>query len=128
MNILYKAYCRSFQAVFRLALPLLPYRKPVILESENDVLSVLQAHGIHSVLLVTDKGVRSHGLTQALEQALTAGGLTVAVYDGTAANPTTADVAAATAIYRLKNCRAVIADGCGTAGVVLSCRKGGQVL
>ncbi|MGN0172188.1 MAG: iron-containing alcohol dehydrogenase [Acutalibacteraceae bacterium] len=120
MNILYKAYCRTFQAVFRLALPLLPYRKPVILESENDVLSVLQAHGIHSVLLVTDKGVRSHGLTQALEQALTAGGLTVAVYDGTAANPTTADVAAATAIYRLKNCRAVIGFGGGSA---IDCAK-----
>ena len=32
MNTLFKAYCRTIQGVFRLALPLLPYRKPELLE------------------------------------------------------------------------------------------------
>ena len=33
MNILKKAYCRIYQAAFRVAIPLLPYREPQILHS-----------------------------------------------------------------------------------------------
>ena len=35
MNILKKSYCRIFQTVFKLALPILPYREPKILKDEN---------------------------------------------------------------------------------------------
>ena len=38
MNIFYKAYCRIYQFCFKLALPLLPYRKPIILDSEEEII------------------------------------------------------------------------------------------
>ena len=42
MNIFYKAYCRIYQFCFKLALPLLPYRKPIILDSEEEIIEVLK--------------------------------------------------------------------------------------
>ena len=37
MNPLKKLYCRAFQTVFRIALPILPYRNPVILHSMAEI-------------------------------------------------------------------------------------------
>ena len=41
MNIFKKIYCRSFQTVFKIALPFLPYRKPKIVSALSDIPSVL---------------------------------------------------------------------------------------
>ena len=32
MNILFKIYCRTYQLCFKLALPILPYRDPKIID------------------------------------------------------------------------------------------------
>ena len=37
MNIFKKIYCRTSQTVFKLAIPFLPYRSPLILENAADV-------------------------------------------------------------------------------------------
>ena len=37
MNIFKKIYCRSFQTVFKIALPFLPYRKPKIVSALSDI-------------------------------------------------------------------------------------------
>ena len=61
MNIAKKAFCRTFQTVFHLALPFLPYREPKILGGVDEVPGVLKEKGIESVLLVTDAGLRGAG-------------------------------------------------------------------
>ena len=68
MKRLKKIYCRAYQLCFRLALPVLPYRTPVRLDSVSQIPSLLQREGVHSVLLVADGGVRRLGLTEELEQ------------------------------------------------------------
>jgi len=40
MNSVYKAYCRAYQAAFRIVMPLLPWRKPELIEGENSVLKM----------------------------------------------------------------------------------------
>ena len=70
MNIFKKAYCRIYQGVFRLMLPLLPYREPKILKTNEEVASLLKAKGKQSVLLVTDKGIRRLGLTKNWKKSL----------------------------------------------------------
>lgn len=114
MNALMKLYCRVFQGVFRLALPVLPYRDPVILPSVGDVPDLLSARGLSHPLLVTDGALRSQGLTRPLEEALAARGLAAAVYDGTRPNPTTAMVDAALDLYRREGCDCLIAFGGGS--------------
>ena len=57
MNIFKKFYFRTFQTMFKLALPILPYREPVILKTDDELLEVLENNKADSVLLVTDKGI-----------------------------------------------------------------------
>ena len=42
MNIFSKFYCRSVQFVFKLAIPFLPYRKPLIYNSIDELRSVFK--------------------------------------------------------------------------------------
>ena len=114
MNILKKSYCRIFQTVFKLALPILPYREPKILKDENAVVSVLKENNINTVLLVTDKGINSLGLTKTLQNSLEKNKIKVTVYDETVPNPTTQNVSDAEKLYIENNCQGIIAFGGGS--------------
>ena len=87
MDTMEKLYCRIFQGAFRMALPVLPYREPELLNRVDAIPPVLREKGVGRVLLVTDKGVRRAGLTRPLENALKAAGIGCAVYDGVEAKP-----------------------------------------
>ena len=102
MHTLKKLYCRCFQISFRAALPLMPYREPKLIDGFSGVPKVLRKHSITRLLLVTDPGVYSLGLTTPLEQILKKAGITCIVYKDTVANPTSANVEDAKNLY-LKN-------------------------
>ncbi len=121
MNIFKKFYCRAFQFVFKCALPLLPYKNPTIIDKAENIADVLGSNGKKKPLIVTDKTVRSLGLTQKTENALTDKGMSFAVYDEVVANPTTDNVAAALDIYRNEACDCLIAFGGGSP---IDCAKG----
>lgn len=114
MNIFEKAFCRIFQFCFKVAIPLLPYREPKALDSIAAVPALLGEKGIKSVLLVTDAGLRSFGITAPLEELLKSNGINCAVYDGTRANPTVQNVEEARKLYIKENCECIIAFGGGS--------------
>lgn len=87
MHLARRAWCRTYQTVFRITLPILPYTEPRILEHAEDVPAVLQKRSIQKVLIVTDPGIARLGLTASLERALTAQGIGVTVYAETRMNP-----------------------------------------
>ncbi len=120
MNIFKRFYCRVYQGAFRLMLPLLPYRQPKILQTDEDVVAVLQEKNIERVLLVTDKGIRGLELTKSLEEKISKAGVGLFVYDETVPNPTTANVADALKIYLDNDCQGLIAFGGGS---VMDCAK-----
>lgn len=115
MHLARRAWCRTYQMVFRIALPILPYTEPRILEHAEDVPAVLQKSSIQKVLIVTDPGIARLGLTASLKRALTAQGIGVTVYSETRANPTVSNVEEAAALYRENDCRAIIGFGGGSA-------------
>ena len=121
MNKTYKAWCRIYQTVFRLAMPILPYYEPKIMHSTDQVPQVLADKRIGSVLLVTDPGIARLGLTHGLEAAFTQVGIDCTVYANTQANPTVSNVEEAAALYREHGCRAIIGFGGGSA---MDCAKG----
>lgn len=43
MNIFKKTYCRIFQTAFKIALPLLPYREPEIMNSVDELIPLLKS-------------------------------------------------------------------------------------
>ena len=120
MNTIKKLYCRTFQTVFRIAIPILPYRSPKLLHSVDELPALLSEHNISSVLLVTDAGIRSLGLTTHLEELFSLNEISLTVYDGTVANPTTDNVAEALALYKENNCQALIGFGGGSS---MDCAK-----
>ena len=120
MNIFKKLYCRTFQVIFRIAIPILPYREPKLLKDNDELIALLQEKQTKSVLLVTDKGIRGIGLTETLENQIKSSDIKLAVYDGTVANPTTKNVAEALEMFKANDCEAIIAFGGGSA---MDCAK-----
>jgi len=109
MNLFKKLYCRTYQTIFRTILPILPYREPIMLKSNQAIIDVLKQRNKHSVLLVTDRGIRNLQLTQSLETAITQNNFKLTVYDETVPNPTTDNVAAALKLYQDNQCDCIIA-------------------
>lgn len=70
MFFLKAAFCRIYQAVFRIALPILPYREPKIVVSCTKLSEILEQEKVTSVLIVTDKWIAANGLTAPVTEAL----------------------------------------------------------
>ncbi|MGN1179565.1 MAG: iron-containing alcohol dehydrogenase [Suilimivivens sp.] len=121
MNPIKKFYCRVFQKAFHLVIPILPYRQPKRVESLADIPSILKEKRIDRILIVTDQGIRSHGLLEPLEQALRENNIFYEIYDKTVPNPTTDNVEEARQLYLSGNCQALIGFGGGSS---MDCAKG----
>lgn len=115
-----KIYCRTFQLVFKMALPFLPYRNPKIIPSVAGVADVCRKRNVDSVMIVTDGGIRKLGLTEFLEKSLTDHGISYCIYDRTVANPTIWNVEEARELYLEKGAQAIIAFGGGSS---MDCAK-----
>ena len=120
MNIFKKMYCRIFQFCFKVAIPMLPYYNPTILAKIDDIPEVLAKKKIKNLMLVTDKGVRSFGITQHLENILVENNINLTVYDDVVSNPTIANVEMARELYLNNKCEALIGFGGGSA---IDCAK-----
>lgn len=120
MKPLKKLYCRTFQTIFKLALPFLPYRTPKIVGSFGKMSDILKEKGLERILIITDSGIRGLGLIRPLEKALQKNQISYWIYDGTVANPTTENVACAVELYLEKDCQAIIGFGGGSS---MDCAK-----
>lgn len=113
-------FCRVFQAAFRTAMPVLPYREPEIISSCSSLGDVLRKEQVRSVLVVTDRGIIGNGLLKPVEAALKACAASYAVYADTQPNPTVQNVEDALQVYYENRCNAIIAIGGGSA---MDCAK-----
>ncbi len=120
MNLLKKIWCRVFQLGFRIALPILPYREPRILERIEWIPRALRKRKKRRPMIVTDKGITELGLGDRIKNVLKDAGYTYAYFDETVANPTIANVEAARELYLAKGCDSLIAIGGGSA---MDCAK-----
>lgn len=120
MNPIRKLYCRTFQTAFKIALPFLPYRKPLTVSGAGKLPDILCAQGCSHVLIITDQGITKLGLLTPLLQSLKMHQIAFTIYDKTIANPATANVEEARAVFLLKGCDAIIGFGGGSS---IDCAK-----
>lgn len=120
MNPVKHAYCRIYQFMFKIAIPLLPYHFPKELHALSDVPAALQEKNIQSVLIVTDAAIHSCGIIEPLKQALRESNIHYCVYDRTVPNPTIHNVEEAREMYIRHACGALIGFGGGSA---IDCAK-----
>lgn len=125
MNVFGRLYCRAFQSVFRLVIPLLPYRQPKPLAGSAEAAALLKKEGKRRALIVTDANIYKLGLCSHIEEALKESGIAYSVFAETVANPTTANCEAAAKLFKDDGCDCIIAVGGGSA---MDCAKGAGAL
>ena len=120
MNIFRRCWCRAFQGAFRLAIPLLPYRRPEQLADVAGLPAKLARRGCGRVLVVTSPSVAGMPGTRRLLDALAQEGIGWTLYDRTVPNPTTDTVEEALELYLREMCQGIIGIGGGSS---LDCAK-----
>lgn len=120
MNLIKKAAFRTYQTAFKLAIPVLPYRSPEILDSVQKLPAVFQERGIERILLVTDRHLHESGMLEPMKNVLSDHNICCTIYDETVPNPTVENVEAARAQYEKEHCQALIGFGGGSA---IDCAK-----
>lgn len=123
MNCFFKCYCRVFQAAFRVAMPLLPWRQPVLIQCNDgfgNLFKVVKENNIKKVLLVTDANIAKLGLHLPILEAAKSYEVEIALYDKTVPNPTIDNIEEALKLYKEKGCQGVIALGGGSS---IDCAK-----
>ena len=120
MNIIKRLYCRIFQFCFKIAIPILPYYNPKILDKVEDISQVLKEKNINKVMLVTDKSIKKLGITNNLEKNLKENNIELTIFDEVVQNPTVENVEKARLIYLENDCNALIGFGGGSA---IDCAK-----
>ncbi len=121
MNVFFKMYCRVFQFCFKVALPILPYKDPKIIDSLENISNVLIEKNKSKPMIVTDKTISSLGLMNVLLESLKNNNIEYVIYDNVVANPTTDNCAEALKLYKDNNCDCLIAFGGGSP---MDCAKG----
>ena len=124
MNAFYKMYCRTFQAVLKQLIKLMPWRKPELLRFDNGAAGLagfIKGKGLNSVLVVTDGNLMKLGLCAPMLEELEKGGVKAAVYDKVVANPTIVNVEEALKLYNESGAQGIIAFGGGSP---MDCAKG----
>ena len=115
MNIFKKIYCRTFQTVLKLSIPILPYREPKIIEDDTKgIPEVLRKCNCKHPMIVTDPGIKKNGITKPLEEVLSSAGIEYSMYDKVVANPTTDNVEEALCLYKKDGCDSLIGIGGGS--------------
>lgn len=114
LNPIQKFYYRTYQKIFRLVIPIMPYRKPELFSSFEELTSSLTKHSIRSLLMITGKTVHITGQTSPLEDLLKKNNIEYIIYDSTVANPTTDNVEEALQLYKTHQCQAIIGFGGGS--------------
>ena len=117
MSKVFKAYCRIYQNVMKVACNFLDWSEPEIIKGAGSVRQ-LPAHikqkGIDNVLVVTDKGLMSLNLLAPLFEELEKASIKYTVYDSVQPNPTINNIEDARELYLANSCKGIIAFGGGS--------------
>lgn len=112
-----KAFFRTYQSIFKIAMCAFDWSEPELLEGEGAIERLpafIKTKGLKKVLIVTDKGLTSLHLLDGLYAKLEEERIEYAVYDGTQPNPTIQNIEDARQMYVDNGCEGVIAFGGGS--------------
>ncbi len=110
-------YYRTYQAAFRMVMPVLNWDEPQLLKGAGaikDLPALVKSKGVTNVLVVTDKGLMSLNLLDSLFENLEKQNIKYTVYDGVQPNPSIENIEEARRIYLKNGCEGIIAFGGGS--------------
>ena len=86
INVFYKLFARIYQSCFKLAIPILPYRNPIVYENVNEIKKILSSED--KPLIVTDKVIISNGLLDYITKFLEENHIVYSLFSDVCPNPT----------------------------------------
>lgn len=122
--MIYSIFDRTFQLGMKAGNYFLGYRMPEYIEGAGcikELPKMILERGVNNVLLVTDKGILSLGLTKGLEDAMNEAGLKYTVFSDLQPNPTDENIEAGYKVFKDNGCLGIVAFGGGSA---MDCAKG----
>lgn len=114
MNPFYKLYARTYQIIFRIALPILPYRDPIIFNHVEDISGIIKGNKKNKPMIVTDSGILSVGLCDDLFNSLNENNISYSLFSDVCPNPTSDVVNNALKQFKEDKCDCLIALGGGS--------------
>ncbi len=121
---LYKAFCRTYQGVFKIGMYAIPWGMPKTLEGPGSIKKLpewIKEKGYTKVLVVTDHMLSEMGMLDTLFEAMDKAGVEYTLYDGVQPNPTNINIKEGLKLFREHNCEAIVAFGGGSP---MDCAKG----
>ena len=118
-----KVWYRIYQNVFKVAMCLMDWSEPELLEGADSILELplfIKNKGISKVLVVTDKGLMGLHLLDPMFEKLDEVGVEYVVYDGVQPNPTIPNIEDCKEMYTQNGCQGIIAFGGGSS---MDCAK-----
>ena len=112
-----KAFFRTYQSVFKIAMFAFDWSEPETLEGPGAIRKLpefIKSKGVKKVLIVTDKGLMGIHLLDSLFEEMTKAGVEYVVYDGTEPNPSIENIEDARQLYVDNACEGLIAFGGGS--------------
>lgn len=112
-----KAWYRVYQKCFKVAMCLMDWSSPQLLEGAGSILQLpqfIKDKGIKKVLVVTDKGLMGLHLLDPMFAKLDEVGVEYVVYDGVQPNPTIPNIEECKDVYIQNGCEGIIAFGGGS--------------
>ena len=117
MNIISKFYYRSYQKVFKMVSPILPWHEPELINGDNvyDKLSTkLKENNIKKPMIISGKNTHKLGLIDPLFDSLSRNNFEYYLFNETTPDPTIKLIENARQVYIDNNCDAIIAFGGGS--------------
>ena len=115
--VMKKCWYRTYQKVLKLAMCLMNWKEPELLEGEGAVLKLpafIKDKGINKALVVTDKGLMNLHILDPLFTELKNVGVAYVIYDGVQPNPTIPSIEECKDMYINNSCEGIIAFGGGS--------------
>ncbi len=109
-----KLFDRTYQGIFYLVRPFLPWREPKLLNSYAHLVTVLKDKKLKNPLIVIDENIMKLGLHTPLEEALKEANLNYVFFFDVTPNPTVSQVEKAQKLYKEKACDSLIGFGGGS--------------
>ncbi len=117
MNFFSLAYCRTYQAIYRILMKIVKIREPKLIEGEgssNNAFLILEEHRIKKVLIITGENIYYSGLMKSMVDELSEHDISFTIFKDVIPNPTIDLIEAAYQTFKRNNCEAIIAFGGGS--------------
>ncbi len=114
MNIFNKLRCRIVHISFKLVLPFLPYKDPIVYEDISSINEVLKINKSIKPLIITGPHIYQSGLINILLDELNKNNIDYVVFKDTCSNPLISVVDSAYSFYKENSCDSLIAFGGGS--------------